>query len=324
MNIQIKPLEMKHLDIAVQLAVHNYFLERTKNNALSEKVNESYFSNSIKDLISCGIGNIALENDEVVGFLAFNAQLGSDYSESPLYGYGIKHTKRSEVISKLLKNTLSILCENNYQYFNISVYAHDREVLWTYIMSAFTMGVTDVVRDTNTSVNAKAVNFIFKELNKVELIKHYRFDVIEIYRNLINHLRASPIFYPCNEFMPIEDRSDDFLSDNIRVFAVLDGDKLVGMVCAEPPDKNFTVEDLQAVNMTDLFVIPDYRRHGIAAALLEFANNELRKSDTERIFVTHGTVNPTARGFWGSYFTNYSYTLSRQINHNMLGKIDLI
>ena len=125
-----------------------------------------------------------------------------------MHGYGINHTARGEVISKLFQNTASILCENGIQQFGGNVYAHDSDVLWTYIMSAFAMDVTDV---------------------------------IELYRNLINHLRINPIFYYCKYFLPIEDRFEDSLSDNIRVFAVFDGSKLIGMVNTEPPDKGFAI-----------------------------------------------------------------------------------
>jgi hypothetical protein len=49
---------------------------------------------------------------------------------------------------------------------------------------------------------------------------------------------------------------------------------------------------------------------GIAKALLRFANDELRESNIERLFVTHGTINPTARNFWDRY-------------KDMLGNIEL-
>jgi len=190
-------------------------------------------------------------------------------------------------------------------------------------MSNFAMNFTEVVRSTNSPVNAKTLPYIFKEINKNELFQ-YRADIIEFYRNLINHLRSSPVFYPCNEFLPIEDRFNDFLSDGMRIFGAFDGAKLIAMVGSEPPDVFYASEDSSAMNLTDLFVAPDYRRNGIAAALLEFANNELRKSGIQRLFVTHGTINPTARGFWDKYFTNYSFTLTRQIHSDMLGKIMLI
>ena len=50
----------------------------------------------------------------------------------------------------------------------------------------------------------------------------------------------------------------------------------------------------------------------------------LQKDGVERLFVTHGTINPNARGFWDKYFMNYSYTLTRVIDSDMLGGIVVV
>ena len=172
-----------------------------------------------------------------------------------------------------------------------------------------------------TPFESKILDYTFKEIGKAELL-NYRADVVELYRDLINHLRNSPIFYHCKYFLPIENRFADFLSDNMRVFAVFDGNKLIGMVNAALPDKGFAIDDKEAMSLGDLFVAPEYRRKGIGIALLDFANNELKESEIKRIFVTHGTINPTARGFWDKFFQNYSFTMTRQIDPNMLGIIN--
>lgn len=320
LSIRVEQLERKHIDTAIKLTSYNYALEKAQNEALPE-VSKNYISDSIEQLLSHSIGSIAYENSEIIGYLAFVAKSGSSLASSPLYGYGIKHTKRGEIISRLFQDTASILCENNYQNLHVDVFAHDSEVLWTYIMSAFAMGVTDLVRITSVPVGALLNDYTFKEICKEDLVIHYRLDIIEFYRDLINHLRVSPVFYPCNEFLPIENRFNDFLTDSIRVFAAFECDRLIGMVCSEPPDRWVSSGDTQAIHLSDLFVAPDYRKHGVAVALLQFANNELRKAGIKRIYVTHGTINPTARGFWDRHFINYSYSMTRQIDSSMLGSI---
>lgn len=321
MSFIIKPYEARYSDTLIELAIENYHMERKHTHSLQKDIDTNYFSRNLKELFSKGTCKVALEDNDVVGFLAFDKD--TSIATSPLYGYGINHTKRGEIISKLFQSAASILCENHVEQFWINVYAHDLDVLWTYIMSAFAMDVTDVVRDTNTPILSKSVDYEFREIDKSELSK-YKLDVIELYRNLINHLRVSPVFYHCKYFLPIEDRFEDFLSDSMRMFAVFDGNKLIGMVNAEPPDNGFTIEDKEAVGLIDLLVAHEYRRNGIGVALLDFANQELKKSGVKRIFVTHGTINPTARGFWDKYFTNYSYTMMRQIDPDMLGVIQSV
>ena len=247
---------------------------------------------------------------------------GNEYNSavSPLYGYGISHPQRGDIISKLFQKTASELCEKYYQNLQVSIYAHDSEVLWHYILGSFIMELTDVVRDTDSLISTKPCQYAFKEISKSELLNHKQ-NVIEFYRNLINHLRLSPVFYPCHEFLPIEDRFTDFLADDIRVFAAFDGENVIGMVISEASDIWPGLNEKNAVNLSDLFVAPAYRGNGIAAALLDFTSNALKKSGIKKIYVTHGTVNPTAVGFWDKYFSNYAYRFSRQIDSEMLGVI---
>ena len=98
---------------------------------------------------------------------------------------------------------------------------------------------------------------------------------------------------------------------------------LVGMIDSEPCVDRFGMNDRNALSMWDVFIKPEYRGRGIVRALSHFVNNELRASNIQRLYVTHGTVNPTARGFWNRDFTNYSYTMTRMINRDMLGNIEL-
>jgi GNAT superfamily N-acetyltransferase len=325
-QIDIQPFDMGYFDAAVEMALENYSLERDSVKALFERVNKNYFSLQLEELFLKGSGRMAFEGDTLVGFLAFSDifpidQSGVKGATSPLWGYGIRHNKRGEIIGRLFQDAAAELCENFAQSLRVIVYAHDTEVLWTYIMSSFHMDITGVVRDTSLPIEAEIPEkYSFKEVAKNELINH-RYEIIDLYRSLINHLRVSPVFYHCRNFLPVENRFDDFLRDNMRVFAVFDGKKLVGMIDSEPINWGFIQDDTEALGMGDVFIEPTYRERGIAVALLKFANERLRSSGVKRIFVAHGTINPTARGFWDKYFTNYSYTMTRWIDPEMLGTI---
>ena len=323
MSVETKTLNVKYLDAVLEMALENYNMEKTKVDSLKE-LDKSFFSDRLYKLLSEGIGSIAIENGDIVGYLIFHVDTEHQYAVSPIYGYGINHIKRGEIISRLFQDTATILGEQYCKDLCVNVYAHDIEVLKTYIMSAFVMDTTNVIRNTEQAINTNNITeYTFREIDKAELLD-YKEDVIGFYRNLINHLRESPIFYPCNEFLPIEERFSDFLANDIRVFAVFDKAKLIGMVISEPSDIAIAANDKYALNLSDLFIAPDYRRNNIGTALLAFANNELRRSGVQRLYVTHGTINPTARGFWDKYFQNYSFSMTRQINPEMLGKIQKV
>lgn len=327
MNKQIicKPLDSKYIKIAVEMAQENYDLEKQSVTALGNIDNRAFYQSKIEKLFENGIGRIAFQNDEPVGYLAFsnifdtgNGVMGAT---SPLYGYGIRNRDRGKVMGHLFQATAAELCEKFGQSLRINIYAHDSDVLNMYIMSAFSMDTTDVIRNTYIRIPSADMNdFIFAELDKTQVLE-YRTDVIELYRNLINHLRVSPIFYHCNGFLPIEDRFEDFLSEDMRIFAAFHNNQLVGMIDSEPTDIEFAQTDAQAIGMGDVFIKSNYRGRGLGAALLAFANNKIKESGIERVFVTHGTINPTARGFWDKYFVNYAYTMTRKIDPEMLGII---
>jgi GNAT superfamily N-acetyltransferase len=295
------------------MALENYLMERTSATGLAERVNTFYFRTELERLLS-------------KGFLAFGeiveARPGIKVATSPLWGYGIRHDRRGEIIGRLFQDTAAELCRNYAQSLRVLVYAHDTEVLWSYLMSSFAMDMAGVVRDTSSLVDSDTQHgYSFREVSRTEL-PGYKNEIIRLYRSLINHLRVSPVFYHCREYIPVENRFDDFLSDNVRIFALFNGLKLIGMIDAEPVDYGFAVDDSEALSMGDIFIEPEYRETGLSAALLKFANDELRKDGIKRLFVTHGTINPTARGFWGKHFTQYSYMMTRQIDPDMLGEIE--
>lgn len=325
MGILIKPIDLNRFDSFVELAFNNYLLERESSDELNEIINGNYFSIKLKELFAKSVSCMAIEGERVIGYLCFEVYLTSDsdgYKGAfcPLYGYGIDDINRGKIMNLMFQHLALILCETYVQKFSVNIYANDVDVIKTYVMSAFAMETTEVVRNTSKMIESKETAYIYKEVQQDELGK-YEGDIIELYRMLINHLRRSPIFYHCNDFLPIEDRFNDYLSNDIRIFAVFDDESLIGIVSAEPPDCEFSVGDDEAKSLSDVIIKNSYRGQGIAAALLRFVNEEMKKSGIKRLYVTHGTINPTARNFWDNYFVNYSYLMSREIDSNMLGVI---
>jgi len=119
MKIEINPIKTEHLDKLSEIAAENYLLERQHAAALNNSLDKVYFSNALKEMLLNGIGNIAVENNDIIGYLIFNCS--ADRANSPLYGYGINHTNRAEIISKLFQHTAAKLCENLCQSIRVNV-----------------------------------------------------------------------------------------------------------------------------------------------------------------------------------------------------------
>ena len=327
LSLHIRPMCREDLDTAVEMPLNAYLLERDSCHSLPAKPNMDYIRQQLYANIQTGTARLAIEAENPVGFMAFGKAfpIGDDIygASSPLFGYGVKHEKRDVVMGKLFQKIASELCERHIQRFRVNVYAHDTSVLWMYIMTSFAMDLTEVIRDTGTPAISNTSKFNCREVSKSDLI-NYKADIMEMYRDLVNHLRVSPVFYHCSPFLPLEARFNDFLSDNLRLFAAFEGNVLVGMMNAEPVDIALLKNDLSALCLGDAFVKPNYRGKGIATTLLAFASDTLKKDGIKRVLVTHGTINPNARGFWDKHFTNYSYSMSRLIDADMLGQIERI
>ena len=328
MALQIRPLYIGDLDTIVEMAVENFRLERQVCSAFPDAPNIDYIRKQLQTIIEAGTGRIAIEAGTVIGFLAFEKAFpirdGVYGATSPLFGYGVRHEKRDVIIGKLFQDVAAELCRNYTQSIRVNVYVHDAEVLWMYIMTSFAMDVTEVIKETSVPVESQSADgLIYREVPKDELSR-YKSDIVGLYRELVNHLRVSPVFYHCRYFLPLENRFDDFLSEKLRLFAAFDGNDLVGMIDSEPVDIAMFAHDSESLCMGDVFVKPNCRGAGVAAKLLSFANNELKKDGIKRLLVMHGTINPNARGFWDKYFTNYAYTLTRVIDRDMLGDIEHI
>ena len=325
-NVTLHPLNPAFLDAAAELAQAEYDRERSFVPALDAADHRAFYRAQLAPLFAEGLGALALQNGTLAGFLAFCAPFdtgknGMRGATAPLSGYAAAGDARGALLARLFTFAADSLCRNYAESLRVSVYAHDRAALEVFLMSAFSMDTTDVVRPADAPVPAQPQTGItFRELSKPELLQ-YRADLIALYRALINHLRQSPVFYHCRGFLPIETRFEDFLSDEMQIFAAFDGERLIGMVDAEQTDIDFAASDAAARGLGDLFLAPEYRGRGIGPALLQFACRSLARDGFRRLFVTHGTINPTARGFWDRYFTNYAFTMTRHIDPTMLGVI---
>jgi hypothetical protein len=70
----------------------------------------------------------------------------------------------------------------------------------------------------------------------VDELRTYRTDILALYRQLINHLRYSPVFYHGRPFPLIKNRLHDYETEGTAFYAAFDGTKMIGMMISEPVD----------------------------------------------------------------------------------------
>jgi len=205
-------------------------------------------------------------------------------------------------------------CIGNYQ---ITVYAHDREVIESYVFNQFGLLCTDAIKMIHTPFcETLETSVQFKELTKQE-IQYNAYQLISLWRNLVKHLQSSPTFYLGAEF------TDEVYLDHIhhkdtRLFVVKDHDRIVGIIDCSKEGNHFANRDMETMNIGDLFIEEDYRGKNIAQSLLQFVSDELKKDGYTRLWVEHGTTNPNALRFWDQYFSRYTMTLTRCIDERVV------
>ena len=115
-KINIRPLDIRCLDSVIEMASESYFLERTSAKGLSEGVSKDFFKRELEKLLLNGTGRIAFESDTPIGFLAFSKiyeiRPGIEGATSPLWGYGIRHDRRGEIVGRLFQDIAAELASD--------------------------------------------------------------------------------------------------------------------------------------------------------------------------------------------------------------------
>lgn len=100
-----------------------------------------------------------------------------------------------------------------------------------------------------------------------------------------------------------------------HVYIAEKDNRIIGLMDAIREENSFITNDESCFNVSDIFVIEEYRGNWIAKELLSYVNDTLRDKGIRQLWVEHGTANPNARGFWNKYFSTFSYTLVRDIDY---------
>lgn len=305
------------LDIA--LAAHRG--EQKRVPALNA-ADEGKLAGKVASLLAAPCGVAAEERGRLAGYLAFlpleTGRASGVTAYSPAYANGAgQWMDRAKVSRFLFTHAAEALLAQGVDRYEITAYAHDRDTLTSYILAEFGVQCTQGLRMADAPVRGAAGDeCYFAELDMPTRVAR-RSELVSLWRLLADHLRQSPVFYPGREFT--DEAFTDYISrPETRLFTVLHGGRLDGMIDASPDTPFFTCDE-RVANVGDLYVAPALRGKGVAQGLLDYACHRLRADGFQRLWVCHGTANPTALRFWDRYFENVTYTLVRQLDRSAVG-----
>lgn len=316
-------LDDQYLDACVDIAMEQYSRAQSSVYGLYLKDYKKEIFQYLKNSFGNHNGIMAFEKNKLVGYLAFGETWGGQLNtlkeiSSPLWGYGISEGyNRGKMASLLFQHASEILCKNSVGNFNITVYASDYEVIKSYVLNNFGILCTDAIRMIDMPICQEPEGeYTYKELTKKEIDIKVDY-LLELWRELVQHLRMSPTYYPGEEFT---DRVflDHIHNDGTRLFVVEENEKIIGMIDVSKDSNSFITKEEDTMNVGDLYIKQNYRGYHIAAGLLLHVNNILKKEGVKRLWVEHGTTNPTAQRFWGKYFDSFTYTLTRKIDERII------
>jgi GNAT superfamily N-acetyltransferase len=319
----LENVEESHLNVAVQLAVDEYRNEQKNVTALYNKDYSSEIQNSIIDLFHNGKGHLIFENGIPVGFLGFyigNNKDNKGYKTafSPVYGYGINRgTDRGKIISLLFQHISELLLPLGVSNFIINLYAHDKDIIQSYVFNNFGIMCIDRIKNIDLPFTTEKIDGItFREFSKRDIQEHKE-TVLRYWRDLANHLRKSPAYYFGAEFT---DRAylEHISSSNTRLFTAINGEQIIAIVDASCFGNFFANNDMATVNISDLYVAPEFRSKRVAQGLLQYVSDVLIGDNYQRLWVEHGTVNPNALRFWSKYFDEFMYQVTRSIDKRIV------
>ena len=318
-----KGLNKIYIEEAVKLAKENYLLEQQHVDALYNKNYEKEIYQNVTRIFEKEMGIVAIDNDKLIGYLAFPNYwethiAGVKETFSPICGYGIHSSyDRAKIISMLFQKASEKMLRDGVGRFNITVYAHDVDVISSYVLNQFGILCTDTIKNLNDIICTECSSKCnFEELSKGEITNNLE-QLLAMWRKLANHLQMSPTYYLGEEFT--DDVYWNHINDeNTRLFVARDGNKIIGIMDSSIGGNNFANNDEGTVNIGDLYIEESYRGQNIAQEFLQYVSNVLISDGYKRLWVEHGTTNPTAQHFWDRYFSRFTYTLTRNIDERVL------
>ena len=307
--IEIMNLEEKYIEAASKLAIKEYECELEKCKVLVQENFQDEIRELIKSLFENKQGKIAIENDVLIGYIAFwgpwDGALGNVKGVfSPIGGSAFSGADRGKLASILYAATAQEMADHGICGFALSRYAHDKEVAESFIMNGFGIRCTDAMMKLS---DRHIVDEIDTDLEFVELKGEEKKAIEILRRGLVRHLCRAPIFFPTH----LEEFSNWFNQECIRVIVAKKGQEIIGYMALDEEAETFVSEHSSVYNICGAYVAENYRNSGVAQQLLEYVCQLCEREGKVYLGVDCETLNPTALRFWRKYFDIYTFKIGR-------------
>mgnify|MGYP000164355539 CR=1 FL=1 len=311
-------LNEKYVEDAVKIAQAEYNMEQKYIEALYEKDYKDILTETLKDMFRSKYGAVAVERGKLLGYLGFWGGLDGQFgnvkgSFSPLFANAISGENRGKTISQLFEHVSEKMVREEILSFAICTYSHDVEITSSLTMNGFGIRCADAIRNVDKPLNINPNT----EYNYEEIHYNDAGCLLSLKNDLVKHLRASPTYFPNDEFS-----EKDFMilcnKRKSRFFIAKDKLDVIGYIEIMNDGENFITVEPDMLNICGAYLKEKYRGKNILQSILLFTLEALKKDGIKRIGVDCETINPTALRFWGKYFDNYTYSFIRRVDERIL------
>lgn len=306
-----------HLSAAVKLAVRELRTEQRRCPSLIPYDFTDQLERHISAVFQSGFGLVSIERDEVTGYLCFGPKIRrhfglSDGAFSPLYASAFGGGDRQKTASLLFQEVSKQLLARGLSSFAICKYAHDTEILKSFVFGGFGFRCSDAVRPVNlpAGICPPAGYRYFETAKRPD-------SLFSLENALLEHLAQSPVYFPHPPITSEQFRRSADLKEN-RLFIAEASGKPVGYLELCPRAETFISEHSDMLNICGMYFTEAHRGSGAADGLLEFVLQTLRKEGVPYLGVDYETINPNALRFWGKYFDSYTYSFVRRLDERLI------
>ncbi|ERJ12734.1 GNAT family N-acetyltransferase [Haloplasma contractile] len=316
-KIEFKRIHTDYVNQALELVLSAFVKEKQSVPFLPKQQEfYSFIEEAISNLFAIGNGLMAIENDELVGFIV-GFEIKEFFGKTkgiyvPLFGHGLKNSY-DQLYTELYKRVAELWVKDDFMMHAINIFAHDKKTINEWFWMGFGMRCVDSIKEISLSdKNDYLTDIIIKKVTEKDL------PILgELHKSHNEYYRSSPIFMPTVDEDPIMDLTEWCQKKDHHLWAAFHEGKPLGYMRIQPDGESVISRSKTMMNITGGFVTATERSKGIGQLLLKEIENWLYHNNYPLLGVDFESINITGSQFWNKHFTKYTYSLVRRIDERI-------
>lgn len=317
--MRLKPFTAEHIPAAAALAASNHEAQR-QHVDLMPKREASHYEPLLAKLLEKNIGVAACEGDNLTGYLIGEKISNFKGTQNGIYvpewGNAAAGGNRRLTYCRMYEHIAARWVDNGCFTHALTLFANDADGIETWFRLAFGMICADGLRPLRPIDGAENIS------REISVRTATAEDIPLFFPLTIEHSRyypGSPLFMPllsCDG----EDKYHSWLRKrHHNLWLAFIGDEVVGYFQSSPSHTGACemIASPTTCSVSSAYVRPEYRRNGVAVALLNAVIAWAAENGYERCAVDYEVHNLYGSRFWERHFTPVSASLLRRIDERV-------